>query len=457
LKKATTIFLSVIILLTFMTAPLIHAQESPKKQEEPKKEELKKQETDQNIDELKKTAPKVFIDGNRLDIDYIRTEITFVNYVWDRKEADVHVLITQQRTGGGGREYTLAFIGMNSYQDLKNELKFFSNRTETDAEIRKGLVQILKLGLAPYAARTPISSILSLNMERKVKPTAVVDKWNFWVFSFSARGRLNGEQSRKYDSINGNISINRVTPESKLRLGFSASLDESKFDYEADDGTTYKEESSAKSRTIDGLYVKSISDHWSAGAFMNMNYSTYSNIDLGFTLAPAIEYNVFPYSQSTRRQLRILYRINFNYSKYIEETIYDKLSEKTFSEILAATLSLTEPWGNAEISVEGSHYFHDLSKNKLRLSANLSLRIFKGLALTVDGRYSAVHDQLALRKGAVDIDELLLRRTELATEFSYSLSVGFSYSFGSVYSNVVNPRFGGGFGGPGGGGPGGGF
>jgi hypothetical protein len=30
--------------------------------------------------------------------------------------------------------------------------------------------------------------------------------------------------------------------------------------------------------------------------------------------------------------------------------------------------------------------------------------------------------------------------------------VGFSYSFGSVYSNVVNPRFGGGYGGMDGGG-----
>jgi hypothetical protein len=68
----------------------------------------------------------------------------------------------------------------------------------------------------------------------------------------------------------------------------------------------------------------------------------------------------------------------------------------------------------------------------------------------VDGRYAAVHDQLALRKSEVSLDDLLLRRKELATGYSYSLSVGFSYSFGSVYSNVVNPRFGGGFGGPGG-------
>jgi len=50
----------------------------------------------------------------------------------------------------------------------------------------------------------------------------------------------------------------------------------------------------------------------------------------------------------------------------------------------------------------------------------------------------------------VSLDDLLLQRKELATSYNYAVSVGFSCSFGSVYSNVVNPRFGGGFGGPGG-------
>jgi hypothetical protein len=85
--------------------------------------------------------------------------------------------------------------------------------------------------------------------------------------------------------------------------------------------------------------------------------------------------------------------------------------------------------------------------NKFKLSGNLSVRLIKGLSLTVDGRYSMVHDQLGLRKGDVSLEELLLRRTELASNYSYQVRIGLSYSFGSVYSNVVNPRFGGGFGG----------
>ena len=56
-----------------------------------------------DIEALKKTAPKVFIDCGSCDIEYIKTEITFVNYVRDRKEADVHVLITTQGTGAAAR------------------------------------------------------------------------------------------------------------------------------------------------------------------------------------------------------------------------------------------------------------------------------------------------------------------------------------------------------------------
>jgi hypothetical protein len=400
----------------------------------------------QNIDELKKTAPKVYLDGQRLDTNFIKTEIEFVNYVRDRKEADVHVLVSQQDTGSGGNEYTMSFIGLGSFEDLKNELKYFSNKIDTQDETRKGLVQVLKLGLTPFVARTPIAQILNLSFAGKVKQTSVEDRWDFWVFSFSARGRLNGEKSRKSNSLYGNFSINRVTPQTRLRLGISSNNERSEYNYD-----DYQSTSTSRSRSIDGLYVFSLGEHWSVGAILNMNASTYSNIKFGVSFHPAIEFNIFPYSESTRRQLRILYRIGVNSDQYLETTIYDKLKEKTVSHALSVTFESREPWGNAELSLEASSFFHDFSKNRFKVQGNLSFRIIKGLSLTVDGRYSAVRDQLALRKGEVSVEELLLRRTELASGYTYQMTLGLSYSFGSVYSNVVNPRFGGGFGGSSGG------
>lgn len=394
------------------------------------------QEKTLDIEELKKSAPNVFIDCNRCDIDYIQTEITFVNYVWDRKEADVHILITIQRTGSGGREYTIAFIGQKDCADLQNTLKFFSSRVDTEDEIRKGLVQILKLGLGPYVARSPMAERVSVQLDQEVKPTVVEDKWNFWVFNVSFRGRLSGEEQINSTTFSGNLSANRITLASKLRMGLNIYYDRD--NYEVDGERT---SSIVASEDFDGLYVKSISEHWSVGAWLSLTSSTYRNIDFAYTFHPAIEYNFFPYSVSTRRQLRILYKIGYGSFRYREVTIFDKTSEGLFDESLSITLELNEPWGTAEFSLLGSHYFHDFGKNRFRVSGELSFRIFKGLFLDLNGSYSVTRDQLFLPKGEATLEEILLRRVELASSYRYFTSIGLSYRFGSVFSYVVNPRF----------------
>jgi hypothetical protein len=397
------------------------------------------QDSQADIDELKKKAPRIFIDCRRCDIDYIRTEITFVNYVWDRREADIHVLITTQRTGSGGTEYTMAFIGQGEYQDYQNTLRFVSGSTDTPDEVRKGYVRVLKMGLVAAAARTPIAERIDVAFKEQVRETAVDDPWNFWVFNLGAHGFYIGQSHTSMLDVFGNGSANRVTPESKLRLALNAMWEESSFEYGEDSIT-----SSSRSRGFSGLYVKSISDHWSAGGWLDVQYSTYSNLDLAITPSPAIEYNIFPYAESTRRQLRFLYRLNYSYVRYMEETIYDQTQENLWSHSLNASLEFNEPWGTAEVYVFGSHYFHDTSKNRIRIGGDLSIRIVKGLRLNIDGSYSRIRDQLSLRKGDASLEEVLLRRRELETDYSLFFSIGLNYSFGSVFSNVVNPRFGGG-------------
>jgi hypothetical protein len=53
-----------------------------------------------------------------------------------------------------------------------------------------------------------------------------------------------------------------------------------------------------------------------------------------------------------------------------------------------------------------------------------------------------MHDQLALVKGGATREEILLKRKELASTYTYFTYFGLSYTFGSIYNNVVNPRFG---------------
>lgn len=388
-------------------------------------------------DELKQVAPCVYLDCQRCDRDHIRAEIDWVNYVRDRQEADVHILGTVQRTGSDGWEYTFEFIGKKKFSDITHTLKYVSSRTDTWDEVRQGCANVLKRGLLPFILRTPLAEHLTFGFKRIFQNNSVKDKWNFWVFSIGVSGSVSGEKSQNFQSIRGSVSANRVTPELKIRFGISGNFNESHFEIDGDSIT-----STSERKSVSGMVVKSIGEHWAVGGWMNFRSSTYNNLKGEFVVAPAVEYNFFPYAESTRRQLRCLYRIGYNFSRYIEETVYSKMEESLLGQTLSVTLEVKEPWGVASTYIEGSHYFHDFSKNMLELGGHLSLRLVKGLSLSVSGSYARIHDQLSLPKGGASLDEILLQRKELATDYDYYIALGFSYTFGSVYSNVVNPRFG---------------
>ena len=124
---------------------------------------------------------RVFLDcrSRFCDFDHFRHEITFVNYMRDRTDAQVHVLITTRRTGGGGQEFTFTFIGLAGVDD---SLQYFSGRTDTRDEIRAGLTQILKIGLVRYTARTSIGEHIEITYigPDTAEPTRQVeeDPWN---------------------------------------------------------------------------------------------------------------------------------------------------------------------------------------------------------------------------------------------------------------------------------------
>ena len=189
--------------------------------------------------------------------------------------------------------------------------------------------------------------------------------------------------------------------------------------------------------------IFSIDNHWSAGVWAHYSSSSYSNLKLSLSAQPGIEYNIFPYSDYTRRQLRINYKIGPGYKSYIDTTIYEKLKETLVAQSLSATFEYILPWGNFSCSVSGDSYLHDLRKNQFSVYANSSLKIYKGLSLNFYISYASIHNQLNLSKEGATRDEVLLRRKQLETQYSFSGSFGISYTFGSIYDNVVNPRFGG--------------
>jgi len=83
---------------------------------------------------------------------------------------------------------------------------------------------------------------------------------------------------------------------------------------------------------------------------------------------------------------------------------------------------------------------HDFSKNRVDISTSISFRIFKGFSVELYGGYSFIHNQLNIAKNDATLEEILLQQRSFATSFSYWSSFGISYTFGSIYNNIVNPR-----------------
>ncbi|MBD3181696.1 hypothetical protein GF312_05350 [Candidatus Poribacteria bacterium] len=294
----------------------------------------------------------------------------------------------------------------------------------------------------PYVARTPLFKDMNISYQKEAETTDVIDKWNCWVFNINTHGRFSGEESRSSYSLYGSFSADRVTPEWKISANISTNYNKESFEFE-EDSSNYEFEDTRSSHSFKGMIVKSINEHWSTGGYASVYSSVYNNTELGINIAPALEFNVFPYSESTRREFRFLYRLNYQNIQYEEETIYDKLEEQLLSESLAATLEIKEKWGSVSTTLSGSYYFHDFDKNHLNLSSNLNIRLFEGFSIDVFGSISQIHDQLALQKGELSQEDILLRRRELSTQYSYYGSISLRYTFGSIFSNVVNPRFGG--------------
>jgi hypothetical protein len=393
-------------------------------------------------DAIQRTAPRMYIDCELCDQDYIRTEIGFVNYVRDRKQADVHLMITQMYTGGGGTEYTLTLLGQLGFDGVNDTLKYNANKTDTQDMIRKGLVGVLKKGLVRYVIHSPLAEYLSVAYAKPTAASQVFDKWNYWVFSTSFNSWFNGESQYKSDQVWGGVTASRVTEDWKSRFSINMSYNDNKYEFQTDDTTTIVSRSISRSQWFNGSLVKSITDHWSVGMFTAMNSATYSNIDIAVSARPGFEYNIFPYGESTRRQLRIDYQIGVNARRYIDTTIYFKKSEILYSHSLSASLSLRQPWGSTSVTLSGSQYLHDLSKNSVSISGTMSIRVFEGLSLNIYGGYSAVHDQLSLAKVSLTAEEVYQQRRELAKSYSYWASFGLSYTFGSIFNNIVNARFG---------------
>lgn len=384
-------------------------------------------------------AARVYLDCQHCDRSYIRRNLAFVDYVRDRKQADVHLMGTTQGTGGGGLRYRLEFIGQGPFAGLRYTLTYEAASTLTRDQRRRGLTDRIRLGLVPFASQTPVGDQLSVDHEPSDDSAAQRspddDPWNQWVFEISASGRLDVEEQEQGYDLRGELEAERITEAWKIELGVDSDYELDLFEIEGE-----SVESESQDYDFDAGVVKSLGPHWGAGLSGTVFSRTFTNTQLATRATPAVEYNVFPYEISDQKELTVTYRVGPEYRNYREVTIFNQREELLVEQSLRVALDLDQPWGSVSSSLRGSHYFHDLSKNRVQFNNWLRLQLIEGLSLQLSLHAELIQDQLHLAAEDPDDEDVLLRRRERATSYQLRSSVGLSYTFGSIYNNVVNTR-----------------
>jgi hypothetical protein len=376
-------------------------------------------------------------DESLCDFSFLKQELTWVDWVRDRHDADVYVLLTTRDTGSGGTEALFYVSRPHGGGPAADTMRVFSRAEASDDDDRRLLLRTLQAVLARDLAERPEGERLTVTLAASpasaVPAAATKDPWNAWVMRASASGYLNGQQSFRTLNTYGNVSASRVVESSKLSLSGFGNYSEQRFSEPHFVGVQRGWGGTSRA-------VKSLGARWSAGGRAFVNSSKFSNQRLVVGAGPALEYDVYPYSESSRHQLTLSYEVTGRRVRYDEVTLYGKTAETLWSHGLTAKLATTQPWGTIGIGPDLSQYLHDGGKYRLTLSANAELRLARGFSLRLNSYAAQIHDQLSLPRGDASETAVLLQQRLLATSFQYFGSFGISYTFGSRTNNVVNPR-----------------
>ena len=401
----------------------------------------------QGTDAIRDDALRVFLDCNTFNCnsEYFRTEIAFVSWVRDRTLGHVHVIVTSDQTGGGGNVFNLDFIGLEELDGSDDALTLTSLGTDTEDEILRGLTRVLAVGLARYS--TLIGQPASFEIEaadvvegltdRLVNGSQVSDPWNFWVFEASVDLEMEGEETERQRDYRGSFDASRTTDSWKIELESNANF--SREEQDLPDGTSISDDRTEWNAGLLAAY--SLAEHWSVAFLAGASASTRRNQEFGADAAVAVEYGFMPYEEATRRSLTARYDFSMQYFDWEEETVFFQTEELRPAHQLQLQLFQRQPWGETRASIDARQFLHDTGLWNVSLNGDLEYRIVRGVDLEIGGSLAFIEDQIFISAEGLTVEEILQGRFERPTDFSYDLSVGLSFEFGSIYNNVVNNRF----------------
>ena len=384
---------------------------------------------------------KVYLDCNNCFGDYIREEVNMVEYVRDPAEADVHIIVSAADTASGGIERAVALIGLGRFKGMDFNLRAISQTSDTEDTQRQRLATAITIGLLNYLSRDGVKGGLTVEVEQSAQPGQAApasDPWNFWVMSIQGQIAMAGEESSRQLDLSAELGADRITDAWKTTMGLEYEHQREDFDLDEDEPLR----AVRKEIDFDGLLARSVNDHWSIGGRASIDSSTFDNIAIRLFTGPAIEYNLFPYSQYTRRQLRFGYAVGPYVARYREQTLLLTFRDTMAQQEATITLDQREQWGSLQAEFEYSSFLPDASLYRIQLEGDVNVRLARGLSLSIEGSTSRLRDQISIPRRGVTDEEILLRLRRLRSGYEYNLQIGLTYTFGSIFNTIVNPRFG---------------
>jgi len=373
---------------------------------------------------------------------FIKQELSYVNHMLDRQNADVFIQITSLETGSGGDQYIIEYKGQKRFDGEEGKVSYNLEPNISENEHRTSLLSNIEKALLPFLLKTSVKEDVEFTIKKDAtEETAVVDPWKSWVFNLRANMNLSGQQVSKYTYLNASFSANKVTEDVKIQPRIFYNFNRSRFTYTEEDGTVIDDIFDITSKGAQLTYVKSITDHFSAGFFTRAEEDSYSNYDLSLSFQPAIEYNIYPYAEANKKQLSALYKIGPQYNNYIDSTIFELDKELLFRHSLEFQFTKVEDWGSFDISLQTGNYLHDWNLLFASIQPWIELNVVKGLSFNIVGNFRWIRNQINIPKGDASRDDVLLQLQQLQSNYSYYGWMGISYRFGSTYNNVVNVRF----------------
>ena len=379
---------------------------------------------------------KVFL-SCRCDDDFLKQNTLFFDYVRDMSLSDIEVFVFEITNASGGRNYTFNFNGKNNFINKENQINAVIPQNISLNKSREILLNTYKLGMASFLSNTDYQNEIDVNFtnEKIITDQKKLDTWKNWVFEVYGSFNFENEKSINEEEFNLGFDIDRVTEIWRVRSDFEFDRSIKFFS-----GGEQNYSSERESLYFSGSLVRSISNHFSTGFFSSYRQDTFRNYKSSINISPAVEYNFIPYNEVLTREVTLAYKLGYNIYNYIDETIYEFIDQKMFNHSLTLNLRFREKWGSIYSYLVASQFLDLPEQNRLSINNNINLRIVRGLSLRISAYFRFIRDQINLPKGEASVEDLLLRQRQISTNYQNRISMGLSYTFGSIFNNIVNNR-----------------